>query len=58
MLCNEYRVRKGPELAQVGFDPATLTVKFLLTNIALKDAGNVILHKALYLLSYEHDKPL
>ena len=51
MVCTECHVRKGPELAQVSFDPAALfelmpvksTVKFLLTNMVLKEAGKVIL---------------
>ena len=46
-------VKKGPELAQVGFDPA---VKFLLTNVVLKEAGKVILpcHSSPYI--YFHVK--
>ena len=50
MLCTECHVRKGPELAQVRFDPADLfdaceiNHEISLTNMISKEAGKVILY--------------
>ena len=49
MLCTECHVRKDPELAKVGFDPAALfdaceiKCEISLDKIVLKEAGKVIL---------------
>ena len=48
MLCTECHVRKDPELAKVGFDPAALfdaceiKCEISLDKIVLKEAGTVI----------------
>ena len=49
MLCTECHVRKGPELAQVGFDPVALfdayeiNREISLDKYVIKKAGKVIL---------------
>ena len=64
MLCTERHVRKGTELAQVGFDPAALlmlvksTVKFLLTKKQERLFYQYLSFKSIYLLPFENDKPL